>query len=83
MDKLRECLAIQAFDMEDSQMETSLLRSCLSLPKMAYSLPTCPPSYIRQIVAVFEDTMRETLTDLSDGPLSEWSWLKASLPSFH
>ncbi len=24
-----------------------------------------------------------TLTDLSDGPLSEWSWLKASLPSSH
>ncbi|CAI8046120.1 hypothetical protein GBAR_LOCUS25494, partial [Geodia barretti] len=30
-------------DLEDSQMETALLRSCLALPKVAYVLRTCPP----------------------------------------
>ena len=33
-------------DLVDSQVQTTLLRSCLSLPKFNYSLRTCPPSLI-------------------------------------
>ena len=68
-------------DLHDSQMETSLLRSCLSLPKIAFTLRTCAPDFIRPALAAFDNTMREALSDLAGGPLSDWSWLKASLPS--
>ena len=69
-------------DLHDSQMETSLLRSCLSLPKIAFSLRTCAPDFIRPALAAFDNTMRGALSDLAGGPLSDWSWLKASLPSY-
>ena len=33
-------------DLGDSQLETTLLRSCLSLPKLSFTLRSCPPSHI-------------------------------------
>ena len=78
--KLRESLA-RLPDLEDSQMETALLRSCLALPKISFALRSCPPSHIQEAIAAYDDAMREALSDLASGPLSEWTWLKASLPS--
>jgi len=43
-------------DLEDSHMEASLLRSCLALPKVSFSLRTCP---------------REALSDLAGSPVSD------------
>ena len=68
-------------DMEDSHFETTLLRSCLSLPKFSYVLRTCPPSNICQATSSFDAAIREALVSILGGPLSEWSWTKASLPS--
>ena len=68
-------------DLEDSQMETTLLRSCLAMPKFNFALRSCPPSYIRPATSAFDALMRECLSDLAGGPLSDWAWLKASLPS--
>ena len=68
-------------DLEDSQMETTLLRSCLALPKIAFALRTCPPSIIQRALMAFDDSMRDSLSDLAGGPLSDWAWMKASLPS--
>ena len=34
-------------DLEDAQMATSLLRSCLAFPKINFSLRTCPPTAVR------------------------------------
>lgn len=68
-------------DLEDSQMETTLLRSCLSLPKIAFTLRSCPPGHLRNSTSFFDDCMRESLSDLASSPLSDWAWLKASLPS--
>ena len=62
-------------------METTILRSCLSLPKVAFALRTCPPNYIKAATDAFDDTMFESLSDLAGCPLSQWAWLKASLPS--
>ena len=78
--KIKECLENLA-DLEDSQMETTLLRSCLALPKVSFSLRTCPPSYIKQATDLFDDCMRDSLSDLAGCPLSDWAWQKASLPS--
>ena len=57
-------------DLHDSQMETTLLRSCLSLPKIAFALRTCAPDFIQPALAAFDNTMREALSDLAGGPLS-------------
>ncbi len=62
-------------------METTLLRYCLALPKIAFALRTCPPGHVQEATTNFDNAMRDTLTDLAGGPLSERSWLKASLPS--
>ena len=68
-------------DLEDSQMETTLLRSCLALPKVSFSLRSCPPDFIKQGTANFDDAMWDALSDLVGSPLTDWAWLKASLPS--
>ena len=68
-------------DLKDSQMEITLLRSCLSLPKFNFSLRTCPPTAIQQATLAFDSLIRETLSDLAGGLLSNWAWRKASLPS--
>ena len=68
-------------DLQDSQMETALLRSCLSLPKVLFVLHSCPPDHLKDAMSVFDTSMLEALSDLAGGPLPEWSWLRASLPS--
>ena len=68
-------------ELGDSQLESTLLRSCLALPKVSFVLRTCPPSHICQAAKDFDTAVRETLESILGGPLPEWSWLKASLPS--
>ena len=52
-------------DLLDSQMETTLLRSCLSLPKVAFALRTCPPEYIANASKVFDSAIRASLSDIT------------------
>ena len=73
----RGCQKCNLRDIQDCQMETSLLRSCLSLPKISCMLRICSPHLG---VPAFLDIMRDTLADLCISPLLDWSWLKASLP---
>ena len=68
-------------DLEDSQIQSTLLRSCLALPKLNFLLRSCPPVYIHQATMAFDNMMRECLFELAGGPLSKWAWQKASLPS--
>ena len=68
-------------DMGDSQLETTLLRSCLALPKVSFVLHACPPTHICQESTDFDHTLREALESIVDGLLSDWSWLKGTLPS--
>ena len=68
-------------DLHDSQIECALLRSCLSLPKIAFALRTCPPDFIYPALTVFDNLIREALSQLAGSTLSNWSWSKASLPS--
>ena len=67
--------------MGDSQLESTLLRSCLALPKVSFVLRTCPLSHICDAVQEFDQSIRNALETISGGPMSDWSWLKASLPS--
>ena len=68
-------------DMADAQLEMTLLRSCLALPKVSFVLRACPPSHIHHSTNLFDATIRHTLEDIVGGPVSDWSWLKAGLPS--
>ena len=78
--KIKGCLGV-LHELGDAQMETTLLRSCLALPKLSYTLRTCPPSHITKATSEFDAAMRESLETILGGPISDWSWLKASLPS--
>ena len=68
-------------DLNDAQLETTLLHSCLALPKVSYILRACPPSPLSQAVEVLDTLMRVTLETTTGAPLTDWSWLKVSLPS--
>ena len=48
--KVQEILT-RLSDLQDSQMETTLLRSCLALPKVAHVLCTCPPGFVKDALA--------------------------------
>ena len=48
-------------EMGDSQLETTLLCSCLDLPKFSYLICTCLPTHISQATMDFDVAMRETL----------------------
>ena len=78
--KVQEMIA-RIRDLEDSQLETTLLRSCLALPKLTHVLRTCPSCLIPKALGAFDNLMRNALSDLAGSPIPNWSWLKASLPS--
>ena len=48
-------------DMGDSQLDITLLRSCLALPKVSFVLRACPPTHIHQAAAEFDYAVREAL----------------------
>ena len=79
VEKIGTCLQ-RLPDLQDSQMESTLLRFCLSLPKISFSLRSCPPDHIREAADSFDTLIRESLADIAGGPLSDWSWEKACLP---
>ena len=66
------------------EVETTLLCSCLALFIVSCFLPACP------LLAIFVmqpkiliSAVRKVLESIESVPLSDWSWLKASLPSSH
>ena len=77
--KLKDSLGV-LHGMGDSQVECTLLRSCLALPKVSFILRACPPSHIRHTAAEFDCAIHCTLETIVGSPVSHWSWLKASLP---
>ena len=60
-------------DLENPQMETVLLRSCLSLPKIAHLLRTCPPSLIQEALEEFDEALRNAVSALMGCPLTDWA----------
>ena len=78
--KLKHTLSFLS-DLQDSQIETGLLKSCLAFPKISFSLRTCLPSYIRDATDSFDTLILEYLSDQVGGLLPDWSWTKVSLPT--
>ena len=63
-------------------METTLLRSCLSLSKLSVYLRTCNPVPLIPLYKSFDSLMLSSLSRSIRAHLGKWSWLKASLPVF-
>lgn len=58
-------------DLDYLQMEATVLRSHLSLPKVAYFICTCPPGLIQGTLEEADNTMKEIVLGC---PLSNWVW---------
>ena len=81
VEKIQDILA-RLPDIQDSQIQTTPPSVLPRPPEGGICSPyTCPPSHIKRSIAAFDNTMREAITDLTGGPLPDWSWLKASLPT--
>ena len=66
--------------LEDSHVEFCLLRSCLSLPKIAFSLRTCSPGVLAPCLASFDGHVRDCLGSILGSALDDRTWRQASLP---
>ena len=75
--KIRDTLSALK-SIQDSQIQLTLVRACLSLPKISFALRTCAPHLILPALEAFDEGMR--FSDIVGAPGSEWSWQKASLP---
>ena len=64
------------------QAHTSLflLRNCLSIPKLVYSLRSAPAFRAMDQLAKFDYLMRQGLEKLLNVPLDDDAWLQATLP---
>ena len=80
LQKLKASLGVLC-EMGDAQLESTLLRSCLALPKVSFVFRACPPSHLYHFSSEFDTSMRRTLESIIGGPVSDWSCLKSTLPS--
>ena len=67
-------------ELGDSQMEYVLLSSCLSLPKFVFILRTCPMLFIEDAIQSLDNALYNSVSEIVGAPLSDWSWLKSTLP---
>ena len=65
---------------QDAHTEFSLLRSCLSIPKVMYTLRTTDPSTLQCLWREFDSMTRESLDRILGVPLNSTQWLQAQLP---
>ena len=57
-------------DLRDPQTKVSLLRQCLSFPKLSFSLRSCPLELSRDAASSLEGFVRDALSDMMGGPIS-------------
>ena len=67
-------------DLLDPHIEFCLLRSCLSLPKLMFTLRTVDTSLHQQLLTQFDQLTREALTRILGAPLNSLQWDQAKLP---
>jgi hypothetical protein len=80
--KIREALKNLTV-IDDPQVELSLLRSCMGMPRFTFALRSAAPSHIKHALEEFDDLMSKTLQDRLSTPLtadqrpkpgSLWRW---------
>ena len=63
----------------DSHDALFLLKNCLSIPKLAYTL-RCSPCYSSQLLQRYDDVMRSSLQSIMNVILTDVAWDQATLP---
>ena len=66
--------------LHDAHLEFVLLRSCLALPKVTFSLRTTDPTNHQDIWKDFDSITREALTRILGCPVNDLQWSQAKLP---
>ena len=66
---------------EDPHTEFVLLRSCLALPKLMFSLRTVDTSAHQEPLIEYDRVTREALTRIMGSPLQDQQWSQATLPT--
>ena len=79
VEKVEEITALLP-NLEDPHFQFTLLRACLSLPKLAFMLRAVDTTTFRDTLEAFDSITREALTRIIGGGLSEQQWLQARLP---
>ena len=80
MEKVEEITGLLPM-LQDAHTEFVLLRSCLGLPKISFTLRTTDTSGMSEILADFDRVTREGLTRILGAPLSHQAWQQAKLPT--
>ena len=79
IDKVRE-ITEKLHLMKDPQVEFCLLRSCLSIPKIMFTLRTTNPLHHLDIWDSYDRITREALGRILGAPLTDIQWSQAVLP---
>ena len=79
IDKVRE-LCSRLSLMEDAQSEYVLLRSCLSIPKIMFTLRTTDPLHHQDLWQNFDNLTRDSLSKILGVPVNNCQWSQAQLP---
>ena len=66
--------------MKDPHVEFSLLRSCLSIPKIMFTLRTTNPLHHLDIWESYDNITREAFGRIMGAPLTDIQWSQAVLP---
>ena len=78
--EVEETLISKLSTISNPQVQLSLLRSCLSLPKLMYTLRTCKPATLESAYKRFDDIQRSALEDIIGASLTSLAWRQAALP---
>ena len=66
--------------LNDSHVEFILLRSCLAMPKINFSLRTCKPTDVASSYEAFDGLLRDSLNALLGTQVDDFQWMQASSP---
>lgn len=85
LDKKRRTLARaqQNLGSISSHVALILFRSCLSLPKLTYTMRTSPTWFYPQEIALIDEDIRIMLESILNVQLEDMQWTQASLPIRH
>ncbi len=79
VDKVME-MQSKILELEDPEVETHLLRSCLGVCKANHILRTVPKHIISEQLQKFDDSLRSSLSRIIHSTIPDHSWQQASLP---
>ena len=78
--KVESAIITRLSTLSNPQIQLALLRSCLSLPKLMYTLRTARPAVLEDAYRRFDAIQRAALDDILDSSLTDSAWTQATLP---